>query len=254
MVPVQFGRSDHVMLGVFNPALGRRLRRGAVICNPWGVEASRAHRSIRALADLLARHGMDVLRFDYFGTGDSAGDGLSGSLEDWVDDARWAVEELLSTAGVSRVALIGLRLGAYVAAVTASRATDTVDRLVLWDPVVDGADYLTQLQASRRSPDAGHGLEDVNSGVEEVSGYPLPAAFQNALRGARLAELPGRDLPTLVALSAGDAQASLRELGARSLEVVVHESPGCWLEERDFGAGAIPVELLKAIGAWLTQP
>lgn len=245
MIPVQFGRLDHMMFGVFTPAVGKRLRRGAVICNPWGVEAMRAHRSIRMLADILSRGGIDVLRFDYFGTGDSFGNGLTGSLEDWCSDTEMAVDELLNTAGVRKAALIGLRLGGYVSAVAASRLTRHVDRLVLWDPVVEGGAYLAELLHRRHSAET--------QAVFEVSGYPMPEEFQQELRTVRLAGLPARDIPVLAALSANNAQQSLTDLGGASLTMEVRESAACWLEESDFGAGAVPIELLQAIGLWLKQ-
>src|ERR1051325_66360 len=46
---------------------------GVVLCAPLGYEQVHAHRSFRVLADQLAAAGVTALRFDYHGTGDSAG-------------------------------------------------------------------------------------------------------------------------------------------------------------------------------------
>ena len=48
-------------------------------------------------------------------------------------------------AGIARISIVGLRVGASVAALTA--ATIRPHRLVLWDPIVDGASELAALAA-----------------------------------------------------------------------------------------------------------
>ena len=59
-----------------------------------------------------------------------------------VADTRAAIDELKrQVPGLDRVTLVGLRFGATLAAAAAA-GRDDVERLVLWDPVVDGADYM----------------------------------------------------------------------------------------------------------------
>ena len=87
-----------------------------MLCYPWGQEYLRAHRSMRLLADMIAARGCDVLRFDYSGTGDSGGDATTASFVEWESDIETAIDELKDMAGVSRVSLVGLRLGATLAA------------------------------------------------------------------------------------------------------------------------------------------
>ena len=113
MNPFFFGSSEERLLGVHHPPRGRVPREvGVLLCYPLGQEYMRAHRAFRQLAMLLARRGFHVLRFDWFGTGDSAGAGEEGSIARWLEDARTAIDELKDTAGVTRVSLVGLRLGA----------------------------------------------------------------------------------------------------------------------------------------------
>lgn len=113
MIPVHFGQRDRPLFGVYDPAPPPRKRSAVLILNPGGWELIRAHRSLRTLAQQLQRAGMDVMRFDYRGTGDSWG-GIDDvdSLHDWTEDVDEAIEELTGLAGVDRVSLVGLRMGA----------------------------------------------------------------------------------------------------------------------------------------------
>ena len=77
MTPIQFGPADRRLFGLLQPAQGNATRTGVVLCNPMGQEAVRVHRMYRVLADRLNRAGLHVLRFDWFGSGDSAGDAVS---------------------------------------------------------------------------------------------------------------------------------------------------------------------------------
>src|SRR5919201_1417748 len=89
---------------------------GIVLCYPGPQEYNVAHLAFRKLAGLLARRGWHVLRFDYRGTGDSAGASDEGDPTLWIQDLRAAVAELKDIAGISAVSVVGLRLGAAVAA------------------------------------------------------------------------------------------------------------------------------------------
>ena len=97
------------------------------------------------LADRLTRSGNDVLRFDYFATGDSAGDDAVGELDGWAKDLSTAHEELMRRSPAACVVWVGARLGATLAIKASALATRAPDRLILWEPVVDGNAYLREL-------------------------------------------------------------------------------------------------------------
>ena len=136
MTPFYFGEGERRLFGLYDPAMGAGAR-AVVICPPWGPDHVAAHAPLRRLALKLAEAGHHVLRFDYFGVGDSAGDIEEGDLEGWREDIEMAIEEIKSIANVQRVCLAGLRLGATLAADVAASRRD-IDTLVLWDPVVRG--------------------------------------------------------------------------------------------------------------------
>lgn len=140
MTPVVFETS----FGWLHAAEGNR---GVVLCAPYGYEELCTHRGWRDLAETLATAGFPTLRFDYPGTGDSAGDeNEPARLESWLHGIEAAAAFLRATTGVSSIVLCGLRLGAALAALAASRIAD-VDALVMMAPVMSGRSYIRELRA-----------------------------------------------------------------------------------------------------------
>lgn len=117
-------------------------RGGAVLCAPLAEEKLWSHRVFVSFARELAAKGFAVLRFDYRGEGDSDRPFERSDCSTRVADTRAAIDELRRRVpGLDRVTLVGLRFGATIAAAAAD-GRDDVERLVLWDPVVEGADYM----------------------------------------------------------------------------------------------------------------
>jgi uncharacterized protein len=260
--PFYFGTPDRRLFGVYTPARkSGGTPRGAVLCYPWGQEYIRAHRSMRILANLLAGAGVHVLRFDYFGTGDSAGDGADGGLRSWSGDIDTAIDELVDTSGATRVALIGLRLGATLAAEAAGRRRRHVNGLVLWDPVLVGQEYLNELMQTISIRPSGPVTPPPRraeaGGGHEVLGFPLTNAIADELRTLTLSSLiPAAPARTLVLLSnderpsPGELRAALQDRADAPDVVERIASLPAWLEDRDSGAGAVPVRMLQRIVQW----
>ena len=105
-----------------------------------------AHRSLRHLANALARTGFPVLRFDYHGTGDSPGaDEDPDRHATWLANTRDAISWMQCQLHCDRVSLIGLRLGASLAA--AAAAENPVENLLMWAPVIKGRQYVREMHA-----------------------------------------------------------------------------------------------------------
>ena len=121
---------------------------GFVLCRPMGYEAICTNGMYRQLAETLAQSGFDVVRFDYHGTGDSTGDdGDPDRVRVWMDSIVSAVEEVRRLAGVGRVALFGMRLGATLAARVAAKLGG-VESLVMWAPCASGRAFARELRAA----------------------------------------------------------------------------------------------------------
>lgn len=259
MNPFYFGTTDRRLFGAHTPArVGARggSIRAIVLCSPWGQEYLRAHRSMRLLADMLAGAGNDVLRFDYYGTGDSAGDMVDGSVQGWEADIETAIDELKDISGAPKVALVGLRLGATLAARVAVRRRRDVGALVLWDPVVSGSAYVAELL--RTATEREHAAERPrprpaeHGGGHELLGFPLPAEMIRAIEelelGSSAASLPART-HSVVSQGARTTEELRRAFGSNAATDRVAEFAGRppWTETDQIMAGEVPIDLLRHI-------
>lgn len=148
---MRFPDGARELFGLYLPSEASVRRRHAVLlCNPFGQEAIRASRLYRVLGDRLQAAGYDVLRFDYYGTGDSAGDDTEFDLDGAVRDAACAARLLLERSSPARLSFVGLRLGGSIAALASAELPQGVDHLVLLEPVDDGAAYLSALAKANR--------------------------------------------------------------------------------------------------------
>ena len=154
----------------------------AVLCGPVGYEYTRAHRSMRHLADRFARRGIPALRFDYHGVGDSpGGDFDPDRLGAWQANIRTAICRARELSGRARVCLVGVRLGATLAAMVAAQIR--VDSLVLWNPVATGRAYVRELQAIAATGEHAAGRDD---GSVEAGGAFLSAETVAAVKAIEL--------------------------------------------------------------------
>lgn len=126
--PFYFGPSERPLFGWLHLPNGSECRNvGVVVCNPLGYEYVCAHRTIKHFARTAAANGWPALRFDYDGTGDSAGSDLDGErLRHWMRSIHAAIDELKGRTGVHSICLVGIRLGATLAAIVAAERTDVL--------------------------------------------------------------------------------------------------------------------------------
>jgi uncharacterized protein len=188
--------------------------RAVLLCYPGPQEYRQTHWMYKQLAVRLANAGLHVMRFDYLGTGDSAGAAEDGSLDQWTTDVMEAAEELRALAGVSRLAVVGMRLGAALAVRAVVRGLRTHD-LVLWDPVVSGAEYLDRLTSvhHRLRLDQPYPISDRDE-PNELLGIRTTASMRAHTRAIDLLVEP-LGTPDLVWTVVGEPQASAEALASR---------------------------------------
>jgi alpha/beta superfamily hydrolase len=165
------------------PKSDENAKSGIVLCGPLGHEALWLHQTMRSLTDRLAGRGFAVLRFDYAGTGDSIDLGELVEPGRWVDEAVEAVDFLRRTTGVERVALVGFRFGATVAAQAARAAR--ADTVALVAPVVVGRHFVREMNALQRTwlEQVGHHVRNdaAPAGAFDVLGHRFSRAAIDAI-------------------------------------------------------------------------
>ncbi|WP_156311850.1 alpha/beta fold hydrolase [Methylobacterium platani] len=176
-VPVTLGDA----FGWYSP--GPR-RRGVLLCGTFGFEQWCAYRSWRELAGTIAAEGCPTLRFDYPGQGDSrdpAGPEIPAALA----AIRAGIAFLREEAGAEEIVVVGLRLGATLAALAGA----DIDRLVLLAPFPTGKAYRREMAMQSR-------LIDVMPDRSPMPQEPDSLMVGSFLLGPQtLADLARLDLP-----------------------------------------------------------
>ena len=238
----------HRAAAASSPALG------LVICNPFGYEEVCAHRSVARIAEAAANVGVPVLRFDFEDCGHSQGDDSSqSSVEGWTNCVHGAIDALKAATGLTRVCVLGLRLGATLAALACVERED-IDGFIAMAPVVKGRAYLRELRVLLLSNSAGQSAPEHADGAIEAAGFVLSAAVRRGIESldlAKLAKLPAQsvllldrdDLPT-----AKDFAESMR---ARNAEVDVRTWQDYARLMTDPQTAHLPAEAVDAISQTL---
>lgn len=214
------------------------LRGALVYLHPFAEEMNKTRRMAALQARALAAHGVAVLLIDLHGCGDSDGDFGDARWEQWKADLAAASAWLLARAE-HPVGLWGLRLGALLALDYARTAAQPVAQLMLWQPVTDGAQFLTQFLRLRV---AGAMLDQGATGV--TSPTSTTTATTAALR-TQLAQ--GEALEVAGYLLAPAMAASLDALNASHL---APPCPTAWLEIVAAPERPLPPGAARVASAW----
>ncbi len=247
--PIWFGPPQRPCFGWLHTPDSGRARAGVLICPPVGYEYIGSHRTLRTLAEQLEARGLVALRFDYDGTGDSAGDYSDPDrLTAWLTTIGHATDALRSS-GVRVVAAVGMRFGATMAA-TAVANGSSFDALALWDPVWSGRVMMRQLRALQQ---VGVGIEskgDVDDGMLEAAGVRYAPGTVEGISALRFPDLSHSSIPMLVLTRPHDPVSAPKDhlpAGAQERQAIGQED----LLDRESSISIVPRETLEEVTAWL---
>jgi pimeloyl-ACP methyl ester carboxylesterase len=238
-----------------------------------GHEYINCHRALRQLATRLCEAGFPVLRFDYYGCGDSFGNDNEGTVERWLEDTSLAICEIRRRSDLAHVCVVGIRLGAALAMISGARRRD-LESLILWDPAIDGNSYLKELQRlqkemSRFRPRPKSGWKSADR--LEVLGFPIPYRLRVELEKLNLlavVEAPAKNVLVVESkINRDDRESSQGEDGRASVDTGLKEhlsqsftsfeyqrvnSPQIWLPTAN-GSLLVPSPLLQSVVAWVCR-
>lgn len=165
--------------------------RGIVMCAPYIEEHMDSQGFMVNFARFLASRGYVVLRFDYRGCGESGGDWENFSVSEYLADISRALEFLASETGVLNPGVLGVRLGATLAAMSVA-GDGPASFAVLCDPVTRGESYIRDLlrlnlaeqlrQQLKVTAGARELLRIIRSGEEVyIAGFPFNTKHHDTL-------------------------------------------------------------------------
>ena len=233
---------------------------GLIVCSPLGHEAVSCHRTDRHCAEIAAQSGIPALRFDYDGTGNSAGEDMDPERgAAWIASILTAIAELQSHYELTQICLMGTRLGGLFA-LLAANASPAVKSIVTINPVADGRRYLRELRAfalSGTSSSADRAPTDPD-GIQEVAGFITTQATRNWLSQlSPVAEALARAPPRALLVERTDLKPDstiatrLLELGTDVTRLPFSDYAQMMLDPHETTG---PISLLQSIVTWIGNP
>ena len=145
--PVTFECKGQQIVGMLHLPDGRARVPGVLLLHGLTGHKAEIHRMFVKLARKLTAHGFGVLRFDFRGSGDSAGEFEEITISSQVCDAAAAIKFFGRQKRINpkRLALVGFSLGGAIAAQLVAREPSRVQSLVLLSPVAEGGGILDEL-------------------------------------------------------------------------------------------------------------
>lgn len=257
--PLFFELGNDRLFGMLHLPQDRKPRHGVVICHALAEEKLWSHRVFVALARELAARGIAALRFDFRGEGESDLEFEQTGIATRTLDAVRAADVLLEHAPSLRaVTLLGHRLGGSIALAAARRLGRKARGVVIWDPLLNGREYLMQWLRSNLAAQIAVGgnaprtrqvlIQALDAGeTVTVDGYGIGAPLYRELVAMELPSLlEAIECPALVVTRAEPpvkARGRAQWVGARE--------PAFWRESEELCRSA--PNMTEASMKWLEE-
>jgi exosortase A-associated hydrolase 2 len=196
-----------VLARYFPARCANSVRHDVILVPPFAEEMNRSRRMFSLVARRLAAVGIGALLLDLYGTGDSDGDFGDARWHLWQKDLASA-EQWLRSDGAQRISLLGLRLGAMLAADYARQPHTNIEQLILWQPVLNGEAIMTQFLRLRLAASMLDSVSERTSTQDlrrqlaegnslEIAGYELAPELVSEIDQLRLEPLASPRIPAV---------------------------------------------------------
>ena len=234
-----------------NPA--KKCLGGFIYVHPFGDEMNKSRRMVALQARVFAAMGFGVLQIDLYGCGDSQGEFENARWDIWKQNLE-AARGWLKNRVAAPISLWGLRLGALLALDFARGSEKKIEKIILWQPVINGDLFLTQflrlrvaseMIGSRNAKSSGtKALRNLLSAGErlEVAGYELVHELTEAIGNLRAVNLMVSETPVYWFEIVSEPGRSMPPAGAK----VVRE-----FEKKK--NGNLSVHFVSCVPFWATQ-
>jgi pimeloyl-ACP methyl ester carboxylesterase len=192
-IPITFSSEDQQIVGMLHKSGSPKL---VILCHGFTGSKVENRRIFVEAGRAIARDGLDAFRFDFYGSGDSAGEFsdtmISHNIANLRDAIVWARQ-----AGYEKIAVLGLSMGAATAILTLE--STPVDALITWSAVPE-MEKLFQNYVSN--------IQDVAKRVDiyEHEGWLIKKAFwQDAVQHDIPGALARLKIPKFIVQGTADA-------------------------------------------------
>jgi alpha-beta hydrolase superfamily lysophospholipase len=256
------------VFAAFHPGAEPKRKRAVLLCPPFGWEDMCSYRSRRDWAEHLAQEGYSTLRFDFPGSGDSAGDPTDpGQLDAWARAVVAAAGWLAAASAGAEIVAAGIGLGGMIAC-RAVLAGAPIAELVLWHVPSRGRALVRELRAFAalevayiEDPDATRAdaqPQPLEAGALVANGYLMSAETVAALQRLDLGALPSAPgAPRRVLLLGRDGlkvDERLHDALARAgAAVTVADGPGYGAMTVEPQEARAPTAVFELVDSWLQE-
>ncbi|HNW60453.1 MAG TPA: alpha/beta fold hydrolase [bacterium] len=192
-LPVTFLSQESQIVGMLHQARGKHL---VIFCHGFLSSKNDCRRIFVEAARTFAAEGIDTLRFDFYGSGDSAGAFSDSLISRYIANLRDAIDWGRQR-GYDKIAVVGLSMGGAVAILTL--AETPADALITWSSVPDMQQTFLNYVGN---------LEDIATRVEEYvhDGWVIRKGFwEEALQYDIHGALARITIPKFIIQGTGDA-------------------------------------------------
>ena len=213
------------------PSPNKKCLGGLIYVHPFGEEMNKSRRMVALQARVFAAMGFGVLQIDLFGCGDSQGEFVNARWDIWKQNLEVA-RNWLEKHITAPISLWGLRLGALLALDFARSSKKKIEKIILWQPVINGELFLTQFLRLQVANEMLDSTNEKNTGTK---------ALRNSLAAGERIEVAGYEL-------AYELTRVIEDL--RAINLMVSEVPVDWIEIVSDPGRAMSPASAKVVREW----